>query len=119
MKQKCPNCGMVIEGDYQNCPKCDADLDQPFKDEVLKIDIAHHGENWAVAKVKLEQAIDRSILENYKGLKVIHGKGVARGHTSVIRNHAIPYLEKYAQQNNFKLVQDRKTDGAHILYFGP
>ena len=115
---QCPNCGMEITDiNIKNCPKCSQNMYGFFKDELLVIDIAHHGEDWFDAEQKILDGINLAIKEKYKGLKVVHGRGKDEGHTNIIKQNAIPFLVKLAKQYNCKLIQDSHTDGAHILYF--
>ena len=114
----CSQCGMDLsEGLWKTCPKCDSALKPALRDEIHTIDIAHGGESLARALELIDRSVDYALLERFKGLKIIHGYGSRRDHTSVIRDEALPMLKKLARDNGWKLVQDSRTQGAHILYF--
>ncbi len=117
MKMDCPGCGMFLESNIQTCPKCDTSLRAEFVGELYKVDVAHSGEDWESARHKISRAVDQAFLQNYKGVKIIHGRGSGSGHSSVIRDKAKPLLGKLAKEYKGKLVKDSNTDGAHILYF--
>ena len=86
-------------------------------DSLYVIDIAHSGENWFSAKIKIIDGIDHVLKQNLKGLKVIHGRGRDSGHTSIIRDNTVRLLKDEAANNNYKYARDNRTDGASILYF--
>ena len=99
------------------CPKCDIGLRVIVEDKLPSIDIAHSGEDWHTAYSKIMDGIDMALQNNCKGLRVVHGYGSRRGHTHVIRDRAIEFLQGWASMRNYRLVPDKHTDGAHILYF--
>ncbi len=117
MKKQCPECGFVLEGIAQTrCPKCDCIIYTPC-DELYFIDIAHHGEDWLKAKKKLTDGISDALLGSFKGLKVIHGYGSEKGHTSYLKNKVITYMKKYAKRHGYRVVSDKYTKGAYIMLF--
>ena len=109
---------MVLDGlGVTRCPKCDCDVYARGRDELMVIDVAHGGEEWPEALAKIQQAISAALLGSYKGLKVIHGHGAADGHTSNLRPRIIAFLNEYARGHGCRVTRDRRTEGAHILYF--
>ncbi|MEM7386186.1 MAG: hypothetical protein AAF514_14690 [Verrucomicrobiota bacterium] len=114
----CAGCGMTVSAaDHEYCPKCDEPLRGAIVRGLYEVDIAHSGETWEVADRKLMQAFNQALLGQHKGLKVVHGYGSGLGHSSSIRNRAVPKMRRLAEQTGAKLVRDRNTEGAHILYF--
>ncbi len=115
---KCPNCEMKINDmNIKFCPKCSQNIYDSSINELYIIDIAHNGEDWFEAKEKILDGVNMAIKGNYKGLKVIHGRGIEKGHTNIIKQKAVPYLRRIAIKYNSKCVIDKQTNGAHILYF--
>lgn len=108
---------MWVETYMRACPKCDTPLRSRLIDKVPCVDIAHNGEDWETARSKIEQSLSRCLEKNYKGLKVIHGRGSEPGHTKIIARKAVPCLKEWAVKLNAKMVRDKFTDGAHLLYF--
>ncbi len=99
------------------CPKCDAQLRTHYTRGLYEIDVAHRGETWEIAERRIVDACGRALFAQHKGLKVIHGYGSGRGHTSHIRSAALPLLHRLARRFGGKVVPDRDNPGAHILYF--
>jgi len=118
MKLECPSCGMLCESHMQSCPKCDSTLRANYINRLIIADVAHSGEDWEAAREKILRAIDRALVENCKGVKVVHGRGNRKGHSSVIKHNAKLFLAEVANKHQAKLVRDNHTDGAHIIYFG-
>lgn len=118
MAYECPNCGMTVPNrDASECPKCETSLRKTFVRELYEIDVAHGGETWELAEKRITDSCSAALYGQYRGLKVIHGYGSGRGHTSHIRSHAIPLLKRLARETGGKVVPDRRNPGAHILYF--
>ena len=99
------------------CPKCDTAVREVFLNDLYVVDVAHSGETWEVAKDKIEAACSAAIFGRHKGVRVIHGYGSSRGHTSEIKKRAIPFLNRMARRYGGKVVPDRRNPGAHLLYF--
>jgi len=118
MRIECPGCGMLCESQRQSCPKCDSLLRANYINRLIIADVAHNREDWAIARGKILQTIDRALVENCKGVKIIHGRGVQKGHSSVIKREAKIFLTEIANKHQAKLVRDKHTNGAHIMYFG-
>lgn len=118
MRKECSECGYIFDELSETvCPKCDtAYYGSQTQKRLYEADIAHHGEDWLEAQCKIDDAIDRALYEGFKGVKIIHGHG-GYGHTSIIKNKAVPYLARYAENHRCKLVRDKFTEGAHIIYF--
>jgi hypothetical protein len=115
---ECLECGMPIGNDTASrCPKCDAPLRDQFVDALHTIDVAHDGESWDMAQQKIDRGLDHARHLRLKGLKVIHGYGSGRGHTSIIKDRAEHYLRRLAREHGGRLVRDQHSPGAHILYF--
>lgn len=120
MPLQCPTCGMTFDtrgSSESSCPKCDSSLRPRFTQGLFEIDVAHRGETWEVAERRILQACSQALFAQHQGLKVIHGYGSGRGHTSRIRSAAIPLLHRLARQYGGKVVADRNNPGAHLLYF--
>ena len=99
------------------CPKCQTSLRKSFVKELYEIDVAHPGEPWEAAERRITDACSRALYHRHRGIKIIHGHGSVEGHSSVIRNRAIPHMRRLARKLGGKLVQDRGNPGAHIIYF--
>ena len=118
MAFECPNCGMTIpQRDTNQCPKCETSLRKTYVRDLYEIDVAHGGETWEMAERRISDACSQALYGQHRGLKVIHGCGSGRGHTSHIRTHAIPLLNRLARETGGKLAPDQRNPGAHILYF--
>ncbi|MBC8243531.1 MAG: hypothetical protein H8E20_03975 [Verrucomicrobia bacterium] len=100
-----------------NCPKCDFAVSSVLRDDLYITDIAHAGEDWHLARDKIDTALDQALLNRHKGFKIIHGHGNDSGHSAIIRINAVPYLKALAKRHGGRLVQDRFNPGAHIIYF--
>jgi hypothetical protein len=114
---ECSKCGITVDESLSYCPKCDNPLYNGYVDELYIEDVAHKGEDWELAREKIDNALDIAFRQNYKGIKIIHGRASGVGHTRIIADKSIKYLKVLARQYDGKLVQDKQTDGAHILYF--
>ncbi len=112
---ECRQCGMLID-EGQDCPKCDLPAAQQKLDALYVIDVAHSGETWDQAEVKIMNAIDTCLFQHYKGLKVIHGRGSHRG-SGVIRARATQLMRYLAEQHGGKYTRDRHNEGASLIYF--
>lgn len=116
MSNECPNCGFPLGIDHFPCEKCGEDPATYRAKQIDEVDIAHGGETWERAREKMAAAVDRAKFLGFKGIKIVHGRGVG-GHTSVIKHRAIPEMRHLARRYGAKLVPDKHTDGAHLLYF--
>jgi hypothetical protein len=117
MRRECPECGYIFDDPAQTvCPKCDTGYRHNSSNQLHLADIAHHGEDWLDAQRKIDTAIDHALYHRLKGVKIVHGHG-GYGHTTIIKGKAVPYLKSIAARHGYKVVQDKFTDGAHILYF--
>jgi hypothetical protein len=113
---ECHNCGM--QGQVgESCIKCNTKLYRSLARPLYVIDVAHSGEDREDAKSKVIEGIEISLSEGHKGLKVIHGRGSASGHTAIIRNYIVGLLKNEAKRLKARLVKDKDNPGAHILYF--
>ena len=112
---ECRNCGMEID-QGRDCPKCDTPYSQQHLDELYVIDVAHSGENWGLAREKILTALDITLHEHYKGLKIIHGKGSHRG-SGIIKARATSLMKQLADDHGGRFVYDRHTEGASLIYF--
>ena len=108
---------LVATSSETRCPKCETPLRKTFVRGLFEIDVAHRGESWEVAERRITDACSAAIYGQHKGLKVIHGYGSGKGHTSFIRRSTIPLMTRLAREVGGKLVPDRSNPGAHILYF--
>ena len=118
MPFECPQCGMLLEqATVARCPKCETAIRKTFQLGLYEIDVAHRGETWEVAERRVIEACSTALYRQHKGLKVIHGYGSGKGHTSMIRRLAVPLLHRLARDTGGKVVPDRNNPGAHILYF--
>ena len=113
---ECKNCGMIIDDMSLACPKCDLPASEQKLDELYVVDVAHSGEDWGRAKEKIIEALDITLYEHYKGLKVIHGKGTHKG-SGVIRARATVLMRQLAQDHDGTFAYDRHTEGASLIYF--
>ena len=117
MLSECPECGMPVDSTTIICPKCDCSISSILLDELWVVDVAHDGEDWVLAREKIDSALNSAFLNKCKGLKVIHGHGIDSGHTGIIRKKAVPYLKELGRKHDSRLVSDRSNPGAHIIYF--
>ena len=85
------------------------------RDAIYEVDVAHNGETWEVAKVKIVQALDQAIYGQFKALKVIHGYGSLTG-IAVIAPRAISLMRHLAEQNDVRFAKDQKNPGASIIW---
>ena len=112
---ECKNCGMEIEPG-QPCLKCDMPYSQQHLDELYTVDVAHSGEDWGRAREKIMAALDVTLYEHYKGLKIIHGKGSHRG-SGEIRARATSLMRQLAKDHGGRFAYDKYTEGASLIYF--
>jgi hypothetical protein len=118
MLRDCPSCGMQVDVvENTCCPKCDCRLVQQLKDQIFEVDICHGGEDWATARHKILNALDRALLGGYAGLRIIHGFGSRRGHTSFIRNHSIAFAARIVDEKDYELQRSRKNEGETVILF--
>jgi len=112
---ECRQCGMQIDAG-QACPKCDMPAEKQKLDELYVIDVAHNGETWDQAETKILAALDTCLYEHYKGLKVIHGRGLHRG-SGVIKARATQLMRFLAEKHDGTYALDKHTEGASLIYF--
>lgn len=82
---------------------------------VLEVDVAHAGESWEEARLKIERALDQALHWGHKGLKIVHGRGASTGR-AVIAPRAISYLRHLAEQHDGRFARDRHNPGASIIW---
>ena len=112
----CPECDFVIDSaDTKTCPKCDAILRARSNGRLMPVDVAHSGENLDQALRKLERAIDEAVHHNFRGIKVIHGRGATTGN-SFLKPHIVAAMKQAATLYGGKVAQDRDNPGAHLLW---
>ena len=121
---ECPQCEFPIKTmGLTECPKCDYSESENFIKNrtsnlgILEVDIAHSGETWEQAKVKLDKAIDDTLYYGHSGLKVIHGWGSTTGGVAVIGPRAQSYLQHIAEQHGGRFTKDHNTSGASLIWF--
>ena len=118
MKKDCPNCGMQIDvAKTLTCLKCDFVLAEHLTDEIHEVDVCHNGEDWPTAERKILDALGRALIGGFAGLRIIHGQGSRRGHTSFIRNHSISFAAKLAKKKNYRIIRSSKNEGETSLLF--
>jgi hypothetical protein len=100
----------------KTCPKCDAPIRERSNGQLKCVDVAHSGEDLEQALHKLERAIDDAIHGNFRGIKVIHGRGSTTG-ISRIKPHILASMKRAARDYDGKVVADRDNPGAHLLWF--
>jgi len=113
----CPYCGHSISKKDRTCPTCGNPLGPAVGKELLLRDVAHAGETWEQARGKIDQALSDALLYGHSGVRIIHGRGDLPGHTGIIAREAVRYLEDLARGKGWRLEQERRNPGAHILYF--
>lgn len=112
----CVHCGLVLDSaGIQTCPKCDSPIREKSNGRLMHVDVAHSGEDLDQALRKLERAIDDAIHGNFRGLKVVHGRGSTTGH-SRLKPHVIAAMKRAAKEYDGKVVPDRDNPGAHLLW---
>ncbi len=117
MSFECHECGFPIHSvSLTHCPKCDTPMRARTNGRLHFIDVAHAGESQDDAFEKLDRAIDFAIAGNFKGVKVVHGRGASRGR-SVLKPLVVARMKREAKRHGGKVVQDKQNPGAHILYF--
>lgn len=115
VKIECPDC--YIPGwSGSHCIKCGCYL---HVDKLYQVDIAHDRENLQEAALKLNNAVEMAWRYGWMGLKVVHGYGSRRAHTSVIKDYIQPWLRRAGRCKSSKAVvtSDRRNKGVHLLYF--
>jgi len=118
MFRDCPRCGMQVDAaEITSCPKCDCRLEEHLSDQIFEVDVCHNGEDWPTARHKILNALDRALLGGFSGLKIIHGFGSRRGHTSFIRNHSISFATRIVNEKNYALQRSRKNEGETVILF--
>tara|TARA_B100000927_G_scaffold113846_1_gene92074 strand:- start:4753 stop:5109 length:357 start_codon:yes stop_codon:yes gene_type:complete len=116
MKLICSECDLVIESaNTKTCPKCDAPLRARSNGRLMHVDVAHSGENLDQALRKLERAIDEAVHHNFRGIKVIHGRGATTG-KSFLKPHIVNAMKRAATLYGGKVAPDRDNAGAHLLW---
>lgn len=111
----CPNCGFPFEpASEEDCRKCGDPLPLTLRG-LLHIDIAHHGETWEEARLKLNRGIDRALQDYHSGLKVVHGYG-SGGRGAVIAPQAIALMKHAAREVGGRYTKDKYNPGASILW---
>ena len=112
----CPSCGIPFEqGAHDNCPKCDYPVRGLRLRGILEVDVVHSGENWEVARQKIEKAVDEAIYHGHAGVKIVHGYGSTSGH-SVIASQAISLMKALAERTDGRFTTDRNNPGAHLIW---
>ncbi len=113
----CPTCGIPVHVHAVICQKCETSLKDQYVDRISVVDVAHNGEDWRSAKHKILEAVNDALANGLKGTKIIHGRGAAKGHSSIIKNKSVRFLKMLSLRFKARLTKDRNNDGAHILYF--
>lgn len=112
----CPHCDLVLDSpSIRTCPKCDFPTRERSNGRLMHVDVAHSGEDLDLALSRLERAIDDAAHGNYRGLKVIHGRGATTGR-SRLKPHVIAAMKRAAEDYEGKVVPDRDNRGAHLLW---
>jgi hypothetical protein len=116
-KSECPSCGFPLERDrHTECPKCETTIRASSLFGLLEVDVAHSGETWETARLKIEQAVDRAIHWGHSGVKIIHGHGAATGR-AIIAPRAVALMKQLAEQTGGTFTKDRQNQGAHLIWF--
>ena len=114
----CPGCGMELNSiSFQVCPKCDQSLLCNEPDRLLEIDVCHSGEDREDAREKILKGLDWALRGDFGGLKVIHGYGSRRGHTSFIRGEVRRFLREMARQKGYEYKEGQHNLGTSRLLF--
>ena len=112
----CPSCGIPFEqGAHDTCPKCDYPVRGLRLRGILEVDVVHSGEDWEVARQKIEKAVDEAIHRGHAGVKIVHGYGSTSGH-SVIASRAISLMKGLAERTDGRFTTDRNNPGAHLIW---
>lgn len=112
-KNSCNNCGMLLNPEQQNCPKCDEHRCAKNHKQTLSVDIAHGRQTLAQAEQQLDQAIENAIAEQFGNLKIIVGRGL-------IREEIRRSLDAAQWQNRIRDYQPEKNNqGAYIIQMPP
>ena len=116
MERECPQCGLHIDMlESKNCLKCDYPLIEHIKQELYKVDVCHSREDWPAAKVKILDGLDMALRGGFAGLRVIHGYGSGRGHTSFIRSRSISFIKELAKKRGYEMNSHPKNKGETLL----
>lgn len=114
---ECDRCGFLVELDQGSvCPKCGREVVARYAGKLVEVDIAHEGERIGEALDKLERALDRALVGDARGLKVIHGHG-ASGRGGAIGPRIRGWLRSEAARYGWKVVRDKYNDGATLVWF--
>jgi len=117
MNPSCPQCGLEIESASATfCPKCEAPIRKNTNGRLYLVDVVHAGEDRYQALNKLEKAIDEAVYGNFRGIKVIHGRGSTTG-IGLLKPHLVAAMKRAAVHYGGKVVPDRDNPGAHLLWF--
>jgi DNA-nicking Smr family endonuclease len=73
---------------------------------VHHVDVVHAGEDRDTALRKLERAIDEALQGNYRGLKVIHGRGSTKG-IALLKPQIVAAMKRAAARYGGKVVERR------------
>lgn len=114
--RECPGCGFPFDHFWENyCPKCDGPAPREIWEGVLEVDVAHAGETWEQARVKIVEALELAIHHRHSGLKIVHGYGSTSGH-SIIGPRATAFLRHLAEELGGRYARDRNNRGASIIW---
>jgi len=109
----CTNCGMLLNPENTNCPKCDEHRYAKNRKLTLSIDIAHARQTLAQAEQQLDQAIEQAMTEQFGNLKIIVGRGL-------IRDEIHRSLDAAQWQNRIRDYQPEKyNQGAYVIQMHP
>jgi hypothetical protein len=115
--RECWNCGFPVDlAKVTVCPKCGEDVRLEATGQVVDIDVAHDGETVPEALRKVEAALDRALVGDARGLKVIHGHG-SSGRRGAIGPAVKTWLRAEAERYAWKVVTDKYNPGATIVWF--
>lgn len=115
-QRECWNCGFPVDlARVAVCPKCGEDVRLDATGQMVDIDVAHDGETVADALRKLEAALDRAVVGDARGLKVIHGHG-STGRRGAIGPAVKSWLRVEADRHGWKVVTDKYNPGATIVW---
>jgi len=114
---ECDRCGFPVELDSGSvCPKCGRKVEARYAGKIVEVDVAHEGERVGEALDKLERALDRALMGDARGLRVIHGYG-ASGTPGVIGPRVRGWLRGEAARYGWKVVGDKYNAGATLVWF--
>ena len=113
----CHECDFPVDAEREtNCRKCGSVVRKQRGQGLLEVDVAHAGESWEVARMKIERAVDDAFDYGYDGIKVVHGYGSTSGR-SVIGPQAISYLRHIADEEGGRFTKDARNPGASLVWF--